>query len=154
VTQTILQSSAILARADLGHGGSININLEPGTGFPQDNSEPVAPFIQDSQSLVSADAKSGNNGTVTINGLQTNFNSALAVPNVSVEKAPELAHNACQREGNRSTFVREGRGGIASGPDSYQTSPPPSEASPAAQAAAQRSSSMKSARVVADKGCQ
>jgi filamentous hemagglutinin family protein len=145
---TILESSGILAQAGPGNGGAINIDLQRG-----------ALFVQDSQSLVSATSASGNNGTVTINSPQTNFNSALATPDVSVAKAPELSSNACRRDKSRSTFVREGRGGIAPSPDGYQTTLPSSQASTAAAVAQPPNAkpASKDARTlvaaVAEQGC-
>jgi len=105
---TALQRSAIVAQAGPGNGGAINIGLKQG-----------ALFIQDSESLVSATSKSGNNGTVTINSPQTDLNSALRVPEVSAARSPELTANVCHHEGNRSTFVKEGRGGVAADPQGY-----------------------------------
>jgi large exoprotein involved in heme utilization and adhesion len=107
---TTLQQTGILAQAGPGNGGAINILLRGG-----------AVFVQDAQSLVSATSQSGNNGTVTISGPQTNFQSSLFVPEVSAAKPPELSANACQRDSSHSTFVREGRGGVAPGPDDYVT---------------------------------
>jgi large exoprotein involved in heme utilization and adhesion len=109
---TALQRSAIVAQAGPGNGGAINIGLKKG-----------AIFIQDSESLVSATSKTGNNGTVTINSPQTDLNSALRVPEVSAARAPELTANACRHEGSHSTFVREGRGGVAPDPQDYLRGP-------------------------------
>jgi len=117
---TVLAESGILAETPSGSGGEINIGLEPGSIF-----------VQDSLSKVAADSGRGVNGTVTINSPQTNFNAALAAPEVSTAKKPEFAHNACQRDRNRSTFVREGRGGVAPAPDGYQTTLFPTQASTA-----------------------
>jgi hypothetical protein len=105
---TALQRSAIVAQAGPGNGGAINIGLKQG-----------ALFIQDSESLVSATSKSGNNGTVTINSPQTDLNSALRVPEVSVARGPELTANVCRHEGSHSTFVKEGRGGVTPDPQGY-----------------------------------
>ena len=110
VGRTILTGSGILAQANQGNGGAINLTLEPG-----------ALFIEDAQSLVSATSAAGNNGTVTINAPQTDLNSALAVPDVSVGRTPELTANACRRDRKRSTFVAEGRGGVKPSPDAYQS---------------------------------
>jgi large exoprotein involved in heme utilization and adhesion len=107
---TTLQQSGILARATAGNGGAINIQLTKG-----------AVFVEDAQSLVSATSQTGNNGTVTISGPQTNFQSSLYVPLVSAAKPPELSANACQRDSSHSTFVREGQGGVAPAPDDYAT---------------------------------
>jgi hypothetical protein len=107
---TTLQQSGILARATAGNGGAINIQLTKG-----------AVFVEDAQSLVSATSQTGNNGTVTISGPQTNFQSSLYVPEVSAAKPPELSANACQRDSSHSTFVREGQGGVAPAPDDYAT---------------------------------
>jgi fibronectin-binding autotransporter adhesin len=123
---TTLQQTGILARATAGNGGAINIQLKGG-----------AVFVQDAQSLVSATSQTGNNGTVTISGPQTNFQSSLFIPEVSAAKSPELSANACQRDGSHSTFVREGRGGVAPGPDDYLTGPAADAA--AAESAAQSS---------------
>jgi large exoprotein involved in heme utilization and adhesion len=139
--RTILQSGGILAQADSGNGGAINIFLDKG-----------ALFVEDAESLVSAQSASGNDGTVTINSPQTNFNAALATPDVSVTKTPELTSNACRRDKNRSTFVREGHGGIPPGPDGYQTAAPSNPASKAPTAAlspAARSGSKDAGTLVA-----
>jgi fibronectin-binding autotransporter adhesin len=108
-----LNGSGILAETPSGSGGQINVNFTPG-----------AVYIQDSRSKVSADSKKGNNGTVSINSPQTDLNSALHPPDVSAAKAPELAANACRRARAHSTFVREGRGGVATAPDGYLTGTP------------------------------
>jgi hypothetical protein len=108
----ILDGSGILAQAGPGNRG---VDLRG-----------AATFVQDSQSIVSATSASGNNGTLTINAPQTDFSSASAVPEVSIARAPELTDSVCQRRGGRSTLVREGRGGVAPGPDGYQAIPPPS----------------------------
>jgi filamentous hemagglutinin family protein len=105
---TALERSAIVAQAGPGNGGAINIGLKQG-----------AVFVQDSESLVSATSKSGNNGTVTINSPQTDLNSALRVPEVSAARAPELTANVCRHEGSHSTFVKEGRGGVVADPEGY-----------------------------------
>jgi filamentous hemagglutinin family protein len=109
---TTLASSGILAQAGPGNGGAINISLIPG-----------APYIADSRSLVSATAKSGNNGTVTISSPQTDLNSALRAPDVTIATAPVLASNVCRPDAAHSTFVREGRGGVREVPDDYQVGP-------------------------------
>jgi len=117
---TTLADGAIVAQAGPGNGGAINIKLRPG-----------AVFVQDSQSIVSATSQTGNNGTVSINSPQTDLNSALRVPEVSVARPPELAANACTHDASHSTFVREGRGGVAPGPDGYLSAHPESESTPA-----------------------
>jgi large exoprotein involved in heme utilization and adhesion len=151
VGQTILQNSAILARADSGNGGAININLKSG-----------ALFIQDSQSLVSAQSKTGNSGTVSINAPQTDLNSGLAVPEVSVARAAELTSNACRHDASHSTFVREGRGGITRDPDGYLTSqstngtasPPSAATKPATSfGSADRLTFISAAAASVDQGC-
>ena len=108
---TVLHGSQIVAQAGPGDGGAINIGLKQG-----------AVFVQDSTSLVSATSRTGNNGTVTIDSPQTDLNSALRVPVVSVAHAPELTANVCRHDSNRSTFVREGRGGVAPDPQGYLSS--------------------------------
>jgi large exoprotein involved in heme utilization and adhesion len=121
---TTLQQSGILARATAGNGGAINIKLNKG-----------AVFVEDAASLVSATSQTGNNGTVTISGPQTNFQSSLYVPEVSAAKPPELSANACQRDSSHSTFVREGQGGVAPAPDDYVTGR--ATGAPAGESAAQ-----------------
>jgi filamentous hemagglutinin family protein len=116
---TILQASGILAEANAGNGGAITINLAPG-----------ALFVEDSQSLVSAQSAAGTNGTVLISTPPSDLNSALTVPDVYVARALELDSNLCKRNGGRSTFVREGRGGLALEPDAYLASVP-ADSSPA-----------------------
>ena len=108
VGNTVLKGSQIVAQAGPGNGGAINIGLMPGSVF-----------VQDSGSLVSATSRTGNNGTVTINSPQTDLNSALRVPVVSVAHAPELMASVCRHDNNRSTFVREGRGGVTQDPQGY-----------------------------------
>jgi filamentous hemagglutinin family protein len=120
VGRTILTGSGILAQANQGNGGAITLSLQPG-----------ALFVEDAESLVSATSTAGNNGTVTINAPQTDLNAALAVPDVSVERAPELSANACRRDAKRSTFIVEGRGGIKPPPDAYQSGGPAPSAPPA-----------------------
>jgi filamentous hemagglutinin family protein len=110
---TVLGQSAIVAQAGPGNGGAINIGLTPGSVF-----------VQDSSSIVSATSKTGNNGTVTINSPQTDLNSALRVPEVSAARTPELSANACARDASHSTFVREQRGGVVSGPEGYLSGQP------------------------------
>ena len=110
--QTILQGSGILARAENGDGGSIEINLSPGEVF-----------VQDSESLVSADSGSGINGEVTIDSPNTDLNSALQPQDVDISRPATLASDVCTRTttNSRSTFVRAGRGGVAERPDGYLT---------------------------------
>jgi large exoprotein involved in heme utilization and adhesion len=122
---TILSDSAILARADSGNGGAINIFSIPG-----------ALFIEDSESLISAQSKTGNSGTVNINAPQTDLNSGLAVPEVSVARAAELSSNACRHDRNHSTFVREGQGGTTQDPDGYLTGQSMNGTAPASSAPA------------------
>jgi len=149
---TILYGSGILAQATSGNGGAINITPPEGRTLT---------FVQDAQSLVSASSETGNNGKVTIDAPQTDLNSALAVPDVNIERTPELASNACHREGNRSTFVREGRGGVAANPDGYQTSLPAGTSAAGSQARAVPKTSSPPAQSLAvlaaasaDMGCQ
>jgi collagen type VII alpha len=148
VGQTILQGSAIVAQANHGNGGRIYLYVTPG-----------ALILQDSQSLISASSNFGNTGTVIISTPQTNFNSALATPNVSITRTPEFTHNACQRDRNRSTFVREGRGGVAPGPDGYQTTVPSDVTAPALGTPSSPTASLTSTRAPtlfaagADMGC-
>jgi hypothetical protein len=118
---TILQASAILATTNRGTGGQIDIYVDPKKAY-----------IQDAQSLVSADSAAGNNGSVIINAPNTNnLNSGLRVPAVEVQKAAVLSPNACRRDAHRSTFVSEGRGGVVPGPEGYLTAvAPPASPSP------------------------
>jgi hypothetical protein len=104
----VIEESQIRANAVEKNGGFIDINLEEGGAF-----------VQDSSSIVNADSSLGNNGTVTINAPQVDLNSALRLPDVSVARKPELTANACRRDGKRSSFVREGRGGVSPAPDGY-----------------------------------
>jgi filamentous hemagglutinin family protein len=116
---TVLQSSSILAQANAGNGGAITINLASG-----------ALFVEDSQSLVSAQSATGNNGAINISTPASDLNSALTIPDVNVARTPELDSNVCKRSsGSRSTFVREGHGGVAPAPDGYLNSVP-DEAAP------------------------
>jgi hypothetical protein len=113
--QTILQRSQILAKAEGGNGGDITISLINGEIF-----------IQDSESILSADSQLGINGQITINSLDTDLNSQIQPKDVDVSRPPELGTNACApaRSGDRSTFVRAGRGGVAEKPDGYLTAMP------------------------------
>jgi len=108
--QTILQRSQILARAVNGNGGAININLNPG-----------ALFIRDSETAINADSSAGNNGTVSISSPNTDLNSAIKPQDVDATPPLELGGNACMAANadDRSTFVRENRGGVAASPDGY-----------------------------------
>ena len=112
--QTVLRSTQVRAQANAGNGGAINISFLPTN----------APFIKDTQSIVSATSQSGNNGTVAINSPQTDLNSALQTPAVNVAKPPELTANACAPGVNRSSFVREGKGGVSPAPDGYLSAQP------------------------------
>jgi hypothetical protein len=143
--QTILEGSGILAQAVGGNGGAINLNLQPNVLF-----------IEDSGSLVSATSKAGNNGTVTINAPQTDLNSALAPPDVSVSKKPELSSNVCRRSQARSTFVREGRGGVATDPQGYLTAGTTAPASANLHASANPTAGTRviTAALMADAGCR
>jgi filamentous hemagglutinin family protein len=105
---TIVQESGILARADHGNGGVINLFFVPG-----------AIYIQDSESEVSASSNTGNNGKVVINSPQTDLNPALSVPEVAISKTVQLDSNICRHDRENSTFSREGRGGVAAEPDGY-----------------------------------
>lgn len=116
-----MQRSAIVAQAGPGNGGAININLKQG-----------ALFVQDSESLVSATSQSGNNGTVSIKSPQTDLNTALVVPVVTVARSPELTANVCRPHSSRSTFVSEGRGGVSADPQGYSIGPLADLSAPAA----------------------
>jgi len=106
----VLAGSGILAQADRGNGGAITINIIDG-----------GVFLQDSASLVSADSQEGINGAVNINAPNTDLNAALTPQEVDVSQPAQLSSNACAPSGAnaRSTFVREGRGGVAETPDGY-----------------------------------
>jgi len=107
--QAIIQGSQILAQADDGDGGAIFINNSGGQ------------LIRDSQTVINADSSAGNNGTVSISSPNTDLNSAIKAQEVDVATPPELGSNACVagKTSDRSTFVRENRGGVAARPDSY-----------------------------------
>lgn len=144
--QTLLQASGILGEAVSGNGGAISIFLNKG-----------ALFVEDSESLVSAQSQTGNDGTVTIGAPQVNLNSALTAPDVHATRAPELASNACRRDSARSTFVREGRGGVAPAPDAYLNSsaatPAPATAKDAVTALPEPPLPLLAA-LSGDKGCE
>jgi len=109
--QTIMQRAAILAQAVAGNGGNITINLQPG-----------AVLVRDSQSVINASSDAGNDGEIEINAPDTDLNSAIKPQDIEDSTPPELSASACTRpEGGRSTFVREGKGGVAESLDSYLT---------------------------------
>jgi len=109
--QTIMQRTVILAQAVNGDGGNITINLQPGELL-----------VRDSESAINASSDAGNDGEIDINAPDTDLNSAIKPQDVDNAAPPELSASACTRpEGGRSTFVREGKGGVAESLDSYLT---------------------------------
>ena len=90
--------------------------------FAVEHGEDGAVFVRDTESLVSADSAAGNDGRVTVNVPDTDLNSGVAVPNVTVDSAPELRASACAPGPAelRSTFVQETRGSVYT-PDGYLT---------------------------------
>lgn len=121
INQTLIEHSLILAQAVQGNGGSILLTLQDG-----------ATFLQDSSTLINADSQQGINGEVTINRPNTDLNSSIQPQEVDVSKPAELGNDVCApaTPGARSTFIREGRGGVAESPDGYMTTMPSSEAAP------------------------
>jgi hypothetical protein len=130
INQTLIEHSLILAQAVQGNGGSILLTLQDG-----------ATFLQDSSTLINADSQQGINGEVTINRPNTDLNSSIQPQEVDVSKPAELGDDVCApaTPGARSTFVREGRGGVAESPDGYMTTMPASGAAPDRTSASDRS---------------
>jgi hypothetical protein len=101
----IVAQSQIFARAGRGDGGNITINKTSADAL----------FVQDTESIRSAESVEGNNGTIVIDSPDVDINGALLPSEVELTTPPELSANACRPNAGttRSTFVREGRGGIA-----------------------------------------
>jgi large exoprotein involved in heme utilization and adhesion len=124
--RSIIQRSQVLADAEAGNGGNITISIVNGEVF-----------VQDSQSILGADSQRGINGQISVSAPDTDLNTALKPQDVDASRPPELATNACapSRGIERSTFVREGRGGVGEQPDGYLGSAPAEHSSTADKAA-------------------
>ncbi len=97
-----LNDSTVQAKADAGKGGNITINAEV--------------FIASPDSIVDASAgPAGVNGTVDIRGVINDLSGSLKPLSQEYQSAVVLAANRCAgrvREGEVSSFVLTGRGGI------------------------------------------
>jgi large exoprotein involved in heme utilization and adhesion len=129
--QVFLQKSAILARADDGDGGAINLTV---TGADQ-------LFVMDSESAINADSATGTAGEINLNAPDADLDSALQEQSADLTATPELAANACSpaATGDASTFVQDDDGGTPVAPDRYfaanaavLASPPAAFSAPAA----------------------
>jgi filamentous hemagglutinin family protein len=135
----IVQKSQILARAGAGDGGNITIlNADP---------DQTSLFIQDTESLRSADSAFGNNGEIIIDSPDVDVSAAVLAQTIELAAPPELSANVCTPSNTavRSTFVREGRGGVPPAADDYLVGH--SSAMHPAAASAQTSDVVRSRRV-------
>ncbi len=108
--ELIVQRSVVLAQAEGGNGGQIDITLAPGSIL-----------IADSQSAVNADSQAGTAGTVNIDAPDTGINSALAAREERLSPTPALARDACRpaADGPQSTFYVRSEPRGATRPDTY-----------------------------------
>lgn len=103
--------SLVLARAEAGNGGRIDIDpLLPG-----------ALFLIDGESFINADSETGTAGTVEIDAPDTGINAALAPREVRIDAQPDLARDACRpaAEGSQSTFYVRAEPVNVERPDGY-----------------------------------
>ena len=108
----ILQNSQIIARANAGSGGTINVT--------------AGVFIADPASIVDASAKSGNSGTVSIQSPVQNVGGQLTpLPQEFNSAAALLLANRCAADptGQFSSFVQTGREGVPQIPGALSPSP-------------------------------
>jgi large exoprotein involved in heme utilization and adhesion len=108
----ILQNSQIIAQANAGSGGTINIV--------------AGVFVADPASLVDASAKSGNSGTVSIQSPVQNLGEQLTPLTQQFSSAAALLAQRCAArvaDGKFSTFVVAGREGLPAEPGGFLASP-------------------------------
>ena len=119
----IMAKSGILARADAGNGGSINLTI---TGANQI-------LILDSQSAINADSGSGTAGQITTSAPDVDLDSGLQEQEVAFNASPELAPDACisTNAGTQSTFSLDDEGGTPASPDRYFAATAQTETTPA-----------------------
>jgi hypothetical protein len=94
----IMEHSDVLAEAQAGNGGFINILgrlLEDGT------SRSVLTVVQDFHSRISADSDAGNSGTVLIEAPNSDIAGSIASQNADTLNVPRLASNRCNTNENR-----------------------------------------------------
>lgn len=107
---TFMQKSVILAQAEQGNGGAINI-------YPVEGAE----FLRDSESVINADSDTGNDGEINLDTPDTDIDAAIKAQEVELAAPLVMAASSCspKKTTDRSTFVRETRGGISESPDGY-----------------------------------
>ena len=96
----ILQSSGILAEADAGNGGQIDINSTL--------------VLQGFESLISADSNTGNAGTISIAAPNDDVSAAVAPQNENVLSTPRIPEGPCApARVQAGSIVLAGSGGSA-----------------------------------------
>lgn len=108
---SLINRSVVLAQAEAGTGGRIDIELAPG-----------ALLILDAESLLNSDSQAGSSGTVRIEAPDTGINSALAPQNSDLPPQVTLQSDACAppAQGQRaSTFFVRSKAKRDTTPDSY-----------------------------------
>ncbi|PCI73689.1 MAG: hypothetical protein COB20_16000 [SAR86 cluster bacterium] len=106
-----MQYAGILSRAADGEGGGIDLVIA-GSGQA---------FVIDSQSIINADADSGNAGEINVNTPDVDLDSGLQELDVSIVATAEIAEDECSpaTTGMLSTFRQEDEGGTPVAPDRY-----------------------------------
>ncbi|MEQ8859224.1 MAG: filamentous hemagglutinin N-terminal domain-containing protein [Pseudomonadales bacterium] len=105
--QLLLRRSGILAEADAGNGGQVDLS--------------VSVLLEDVESLISADSNTGTAGTINVSAPNDDVSSAVTPQNENVIPAPRVAQGRCTPEARRnaSSLVLEDRGGVRRAPDDY-----------------------------------
>lgn len=107
----LLQESSILARAQDGNGGKLDLLI---AGEDQI-------FITDSFSILNADSDNGTAGEITINAPDVDLDSALQEQVANFVAPPQLAADTCgpTAASSLSTFTLNDEGGTPVSPDRY-----------------------------------
>lgn len=105
----------IIASADRGNGGNININAESLLGIAQ---RPLNPFTND----INASSEFGLQGNIAIDNPAVDPTTGLINLAASVGDATDqISQNPCQ-QGVGSQFIVTGKGGLPPSPDSLNSS--------------------------------
>ena len=115
----LLERSNVLAKAEAGNGGFINIDgkLLDGSVTPALRSELLV--VQDFNSRISADSDTGTAGTVNIAAPNNDISAIVSSQNADTLDAPQLASNRCDQSTNQSRLTSKPSGYVRGVPDSH-----------------------------------
>ena len=121
-TACSLQNSGVLAQAQQGKGGKLDLFVSSAGKL----------FIIDSFSLLNADNDEGSSGEVIINAPDVDLDSGLQQQDASIAGSPELAPDVCgpTAVGALSTFTLDDEGGTPVSPDRYLMADAQTETTP------------------------